>query len=88
MKNSSARISPMAVNHNLRKQQQLPFQSLRPSSDLKTMDVKSSTRRFADRTGSQLLKGKAKLGLDFQGVEIGGENLVSQSPNKNQYIMA
>ena len=52
------------------------------------MDVKSSTRRFADRTGSQLLKGKAKLGLDFQGVEIGGENLVSQSPNKNHYIMA
>lgn len=52
------------------------------------MDVKPSTRRFADRTGSQLLKGKANLGLDFQGVEIGGENLVSQSPNKNQYIMA
>ena len=60
---------------------------MRPSSDLKTMDVRSSARKQHANISntSKLHKGKANLGLDYEGLEVGGE-LVSQSPNKNKYL--
>ena len=51
------------------------------------MDVRSSARRLGTKS-NKLHQGKANLGIDYEGLEIGGENLVSQSPNKNQYMMA
>ena len=51
------------------------------------MDVRSSARRLGTKS-NKLHQGKANLGIDYEGLEIGGENLVSQSPNKNQYMKA
>ena len=60
---------------------------MRPSSDLKTIDVRASNRKLVDKTKStKLHKGRANLGIDYEGLEVGGDNLISESPQKNKYM--
>ena len=51
-------------------------------SSLMTMSVKASNAHKASVIKG-ILKSKSNLGIDYEGVEIGGDSL-ADSPNKNQ----
>mgnify|MGYP000925069817 CR=1 FL=1 len=49
------------------------------------MAIRSSGGKL-ENGPEKLRKTKVNLGIDYEGLEIGGENLVSQSPNNNKYM--
>ena len=42
--------------------------------------MRASAHQIGSKKGKLLQKGKVNLGIDYEGLELGGENLVSDSP--------